>query len=201
MLRANGYRCEEGFVFYQKTRQRVRVAFDEEAVAEAEQAIAGAWETAAAQEMPPPLIDSPKCPGCSLVGICLPDETWSLWSRDDGEADQLDLFQTPPGKSPQASPEGPRLLVTPRDDLRPLYLNTQRLRVGKTGGVLRIKEHDKVVQEARINEICQVNLMGAVQISTQAVQELCRAESRSAISPRADGSTASPPGSAPRTSF
>ena len=24
---------------------------------------------------PPPLIDSPKCPGCSLAGICLPDET------------------------------------------------------------------------------------------------------------------------------
>ena len=68
------------------------------------------------------------------------------------------------------------MLVTPRDDLRPLYLNTQRLRVGKTGGLLRIKERDKVVQEARINEICQVNLMGAVQISTQAVQELCRAE-------------------------
>ena len=25
--------------------------------------------------MPPPLDDSPKCPRCSLVGICLPDET------------------------------------------------------------------------------------------------------------------------------
>ena len=42
--------------------------------------------------------------------------------------------------------------------------------------MLRIKERDKVVQEARINEICQVNLMGNIQISTQAVQELCQAE-------------------------
>ena len=25
--------------------------------------------------MPAPLVDSPKCPRCSLVGICLPDET------------------------------------------------------------------------------------------------------------------------------
>ena len=48
--------------------------------------------------------------------------------------------------------------------------------MGKTGGVLRIKERDKVVQDARIHEICQVNLMGNIQISTQAVQELCRDE-------------------------
>ena len=33
-----------------------------------------------------------------------------------------------------------------------------------------------MVQEVRINAICQVNLMGNIQISTQAVQELCQAE-------------------------
>ena len=33
-----------------------------------------------------------------------------------------------------------------------------------------------MVQEVRIGEICQVNLMGNVQISTQAVQALCEAE-------------------------
>ena len=32
------------------------------------------------------------------------------------------------------------------------------------------------MQEVRIGEICQVNLMGNVQISTQAVQALCEAE-------------------------
>ena len=110
------------------------------------------------------------------MGICLPDETWSLWSRDDGEAEQLDLFETRSRHRREPPPGGPRLLVTPRDELRPLYLNTPRLHVGKTAGLLRIKDRDKVVQEARINEICQVNLMGAIQISTQAVQELCRAE-------------------------
>ena len=48
--------------------------------------------------------------------------------------------------------------------------------MGKTGGVLRIKERDKVVQDVRINEVCQINLMGNIQISTQAVQELCQAD-------------------------
>ncbi len=67
--------------------------------------------------------------------------------------------------------------MTPRSELRPLYLNTQGMRVGKSGAVLQVKDKDKsVMQEVRIGEICQVNLMGNVQVSTQAVQALCEAE-------------------------
>ena len=177
VLRANGYRCDEGIVFYQRTRQRVRIGFDDVTMEEAERAIAEAWKTAAATEIPPPLVDSPKCPGCSLVGICMPDETWRLQLLPETEGTvQLDLFQPTRKVSKQSREKEARLLVAPRADLRPLYLNTQGLRVGKSGGVLQCKERNKLVQEARINEICQVNLMGAIQISTQAVQELCRAE-------------------------
>ena len=177
VLQANGYCCEEGFVFYQKTRQRVRIQFDSETIAEAEQAIAGAWEAATAAEIPAPLVDSPKCPGCSLVSICMPDETWQLQSQsDNGKPEQLSLFEELRKKPAQPVGSGARLLVAPRSDLRPLYLNSQGLRVGKTGGLLRIKESKKVVQDVRINEICQVNLMGSIQISTQAVQELCQKE-------------------------
>ena len=178
VLRANGYRCDEGIVFYQKTRQRVRIAFDDSVIAEAERAIADAWRTAAAEEIPPPLVDSPKCPGCSLVGICMPDETWRLQSEPgDAVHEQLGLFD---GERPAIPKKGParatRLLVAARADLRPLYLNSQGLRVGKSGSVLRVKEKDRVVQDVRIREICQVNLMGNIQITTQAVQELCRRE-------------------------
>ncbi|MCB1021459.1 MAG: CRISPR-associated endonuclease Cas1 [Acidobacteria bacterium] len=178
VLRANGYRCDEGVVFYQKTRQRVRIVFDEATIGKAEQAIAGAWATAAAPEIPPPLVDSPKCPGCSLVGVCLPDETTWLREQGDGEAaEQLALFE---GDAPRIPKKGPgretRLLVAARVDARPLYLNTHGLSVGKSGGVLRVKDRDKVLQDVRIGDVCQVNLMGNVQISTQAVQELCERE-------------------------
>ena len=54
-----------------------------------------------------------------------------------------------------------------------------------------MKDKDKMVQEVRIGEICQVNLMGNVQISTQAVQSLCEAECRSATSRWAGGFTGS----------
>jgi CRISP-associated protein Cas1 len=153
-------------------------------IAEAEDAVAGAWALAAYGWIPAPLEDSSKCVGCSLNTICLPDETNSLIAGNGSiGAIQMSLFDSkaPPRKPPSSmglesapTPEI-RRLMTPRDDLRPLYLNTQGLRVGKSGDVLQVKDKDKLVQEARIGEINQVNLLGNIQISTQAVQTLCEA--------------------------
>lgn len=173
ILRENGYETREGIVYYVKTRQRVRVPFDEALMAEATQAIERAWSTARSGVIPLPLEDSPKCPGCSLVGICLPDETWVSQWQTDGAPVQLDLFSTEVPRKPVAG--GVRQLVTPRSESRPLYLNTQGLRVGKSGEVLQVREKDELRQEVRLGETCQVNLMGNVQISTQAVQALCEA--------------------------
>ena len=36
-----------------------------------------------------------------------------------------------------------RALMTPRSELRPLYLNSQGVRVGKSGAVLQVKDKDK----------------------------------------------------------
>jgi len=179
VLRSNGYRCDEGIVYYTKSKQRLRVVFDEETISEAERSIEAAWKTAGSSQLPPPLVDSPKCPGCSLVGVCLPDETWNLQQKEPAVASrQLDLFEVLPTMQPArpVSSDGPRLLQSARDDRRPLYLNTQGLRVGKNDEVLRVKEKDKTVQEVRLKETCQVNLMGNIQVSTQALQGLCESE-------------------------
>ncbi|HLG99669.1 MAG TPA: CRISPR-associated endonuclease Cas1 [Bryobacteraceae bacterium] len=181
VLRENGYGCEEAVVFYQKTRQRVRIPVNDALVAEAEEAVARAWDLAERGSIPAPLEDSPKCVGCSLNTICLPDETNRLANGSLLNGAQLDLFQGSPDVLPRKPPasEGVqtevRRLVTPRDDLRPLYLNTQGFRLGKSGEVLQVKDKDKTVQEVRIGEVCQVNLLGNIQISTQAVQSLCEA--------------------------
>jgi CRISPR-associated protein Cas1 len=186
VLRENGYECDEAVVFYQKTRQRVRVPVDAVLIAEAEEAVARAWDLATYGEIPPPLVDSPKCAGCSLNPICLPDETNRLTGIDLSGAAQLGLFdllandasadtsiRKPPAR--EGIQTSVRQLMTPRDDLKPLYLNTQGFRVGKSGEVLQVKDKDKTVQEVRIGEVCQVNLLGNIQISTQAVQSLCEA--------------------------
>ena len=173
VLRENGYRSEEGIAYYAKTRQRVRVIFDDALMEQTESTIAEAWRLAEFGHIPPPLVDSPKCPGCSMVGICLPDETTLLQGQDE-PGPQMSLFAEAPIKKP---PEREvRTLVTTRDELRPVYLNTQGLRVGKSGEVLQVREKEALKQEIRMGEICQLNVMGNVQISTQAVQALCEAE-------------------------
>ena len=173
VLRENGYRCDEGVAYYRKTGQRVRVEFNEAAIAETEALILEAWGLAESGEIPAPLMDSPKCPGCSLVGICLPDETWRAAEEEADEPRQLALFDVPRRKPVKREV---RPMMTPRSELRPLYLNTPGVRIGKSGAVLQVKDKEKLLQEVRIGEICQVNLMGNVQITTQAVQALCEAE-------------------------
>ena len=56
------------------------------------------------------------------------------------------------------------------------FANAETLRVGKSGGVLQVREKEALLQEVRIHEICQLNLMGNIQVTTQAIQTLCEAE-------------------------
>ncbi|HEY5315597.1 MAG TPA: CRISPR-associated endonuclease Cas1 [Pirellulales bacterium] len=164
------------------TKQRVRVPIDEPTVAWTLDMLRQARETASSKLIPPPLVDSPKCPRCSLVGICLPDETTALQLHQPAAARAVQQTLFDVGETAQAEPaEGSgerevRRLLPARDDLRPLYLNSQGFRVGKSGFVLKVQDKDKVVQEVRINEICQLSLFGNIQLTTQAIQALCEQE-------------------------
>ncbi len=179
ILRDNGYACGSGIIYYRGTRQRVRLDVTPELERWIEETILAARRTAAGNMIPPPLVDSPKCPRCSLATICLPDETRRL---ADGEPD---------GNAPPPAPEAGggaaatdaarrpapiRRLLAPRDDTRALYLNTPGLRVGRSGEVLQVKEKEKLVEEVRLHDLHHVALFGNIQISTQAVQILCERE-------------------------
>lgn len=135
------------------SRQRVDVAIDDVLRARTRELLAGLRAAAARAEPPPPLVDSPKCPRCSLVGICLPDE--------------VNLLRAP---DPAATI---RRLVPARDDALPLYVHSAGARVGKRGDELVVELRDGTREQARIGNTSHVALFGHVQISTQAVQELC----------------------------
>lgn len=158
VLRENGFQCDQGVLYFNETRQRVTVNIDDELIEQTRHAVDQAFALRELPMPPPPLVNSPKCPNCSLSSICLPDET----------------NRCRPGQVGQSGPT--RLPATPRDDQRPLYLNTQGLWVGKTGEILQIKEQGKVIQEIRLRDLNQVNLFGNVQLSTQAIQTLCELE-------------------------
>ena len=75
LLRENGYRCEQGILYFAGSRTRVTIEFTAELEARTRDLLSRARVAMRATQLPPPLVDSPKCNGCSLAGICLPDET------------------------------------------------------------------------------------------------------------------------------
>lgn len=208
LLRENGYACNEGVIYYRATRQRVRFQLTAEREAWVRSQILRARETMTGP-IPPPLVNSPKCKGCSLAPICLPDETRLLARlnappsepeippkrrvRSPGlQTDGITESVTEPEAGQAASPpttlpdfgtseskparEAPRRLIAARDDKRALYLNTPGLRVGRKDEVLTIKDKDTLLDEVRMNDVSHVALFGNIQITTQAIQDLCDAE-------------------------
>lgn len=181
VLCENGYPTNEAILYYQTTKQRVRVPIDAALVEETLTAIEQSRVVACAGVIPAPLVDSPKCPKCSLVGICLPDETAWMERQREYDTDTLQPWLIEPGANAVVDVTEPseqiRRLVPARDDLRPLYVIGQGLSVGKSGGVLQVRDRDrKVMQEARLMDVSQVNVFGNVSITAQALQELCSAE-------------------------
>lgn len=181
VLRDNGYECEEAILYYDRTRQRVRVAIDDAVVQDTLDTLARARDAARSSRIPPPLVDSPKCPRCSLVGICLPDETDALGdaASHPSESRQIPLFPDEAGSDvlevvEEALDKPIRRLVPARDDLRPLYITGNGLSIGRTSEVLCIREKGKTLQEVRLNEIAHVNVFGNNQLTAAAVQGLCR---------------------------
>lgn len=151
ILEEHGYRCASGVLYFAEAKQRVEVPFDAELRARTRALLDGLRAAVIAEAAPPPLDDSPKCPRCSLVGICLPDEVNLL----------------------RGGCTEPRKLVPARDDALPLYVRTAGSRVGKRGDELVIEDREGGKQYVPLMRTSQVVLMGGVQVSTQALHELC----------------------------
>ncbi len=96
LLRENGYACDEGVIFYRQTRQRVRYAITPEDEAWIHRTISLA-RTCTRGPIPAPLDHSPKCPRCSLVSVCLPDETRLLRDAPDAELPAVEYQLGLPG--------------------------------------------------------------------------------------------------------
>jgi CRISPR-associated protein Cas1 len=182
ILRDNGYTCDEGVIYYRATKQRVPLRMTPELETWIIAQIAKARELAASPTIPPPLVNSPKCVRCSLAPVCLPDETrmlkWPAQSavRNPQSRTQECADHSAPRSLATAPTATPRRLIAARDDERALYLNTQGHRVGIKSERLIIKDGDSVIDEIRLNDVTHVALFGNIQLSTQAIQELCEQE-------------------------
>ena len=151
LLREHGYTVDRGEIFYAQTRQRVPVEPTPELIARTMEIVTQARTAAVRLAPPPPLESSPKCPRCSLVGICLPDETNVLAHRLKGP---------------------PRRLIAADPDAAPLYVTEPGSYVGVEGGRLVISKHRERIASVRLIDVLHVCAFGNVQVSAQALCSL-----------------------------
>lgn len=158
LLRANGYECSEGALYFVESKQRVTIPFDDILISRTLELLNGIQEMSGSGKIPPPLVDSPKCPRCSLVGICLPDETNLMSVR---------------GGAPTIDKDDVRRLSPARDDALPMYVQAQGATISKSGDTLEVKIKGTLAQKVRLLDVSHVAVFGNVQITAQALRELC----------------------------
>ena len=150
LLEEHGHRVNDGAIWYAESRERVRVVLDDDLRDAAREAISQLRLTVAQRRIPPPLRDSPKCPRCALVAICLPDEMQAL------------------GGSSLA----PRPIAVGADEALPLVVQSQKARIAKEGDTLKIADEELGETAVRLNDVSDVALFGNVSITTPALATL-----------------------------
>jgi len=154
ILEEHGYRVREGVLYFVASRERVHVEVDADLRTLTHNAIDELRLVAAGGTVPPPLSDSPKCPRCSLVAICLPDEVNFLLHEN----------------------VQPRPLAVGRDEAMPVYVQARHAKVAKSGDTLEVSIEDKTTATARLAEVSQVVLMGNVYLTTPTLHALMERE-------------------------
>lgn len=145
LLQDAGYDVDHAEVFFAETRTRRRIEIDNTLVEQTKDAIAELRENAGRDEPPPPLVDSPKCPRCSLVGICLPDEVTLLRG---------------------STHEAPRRLMAADPPAKPLYATTPGSRVTKRGGRVVLLEKGEEVASRRLIDVSHLAVFGNVDVGS-----------------------------------
>lgn len=147
---------DRGFIYFVESKQRVEVIFNTDIENLAKKAIDEAKRISETQNIPPPLGENdPKCDKCSLVNICLPEESYYLKSKNKFSKDNI------------------RLIIPSSPEEGILYVQNQGTYISKKGDTLEIinKNNDESYS-IPIIQVRQLILYGNIQISSQAVSFL-----------------------------
>lgn len=185
LLREHGYQCDEALIYFAADRRRVAITIDDELIDTTRRAIADARRIAGQPAPPPPLENSPKCRGCSLAPICLPDEVVYLRHIERLSAPVLEsepVEELVSQREPEAATDQLEPAVTTelrrlhpaRDDSLPVYVQEHGAHVGVTGDRLRVVRRSGETIEAQLPHTSQVSIFGYAQVTTQALHALFR---------------------------
>ena len=145
LLRDEGYRVAHAEVYFSGTRTRHRIEITAALIERTLAAAAELRANAARDGPPPPLVDSPKCPRCSLVGTCLPDEVNLLADRRH---------------------HPPRRLIASASPATPLYATTPGSRLSKRGARVVLLEDGQETSSRRLIDVSHVAVFGNVTVGS-----------------------------------
>ena len=151
LLREAGYTCDEGALWFAASRERVRVPFTDELVATTLRAASELRLAVAGGRIPPPLDNSPKCPRCSLMPVCLPDEV-AYFSR---------------GQIPRTPPPAATVAL-------PLYVQSPGTRVKKVGETIVVEPVEGEPVTVPLGDVSELIVAGPVSVTTPTLHELMR---------------------------
>lgn len=151
LLHQAGYAVRSAELYYRQTHQRVAIPWRAELLDEVRDLVERARAVAEQLKPPLPLVSSNRCPRCSLVGLCLPDETNALLDRASAPA---------------------RRLMPRNPDQLPLYVTEQGAVVGVRGGQVVVSKGKEVLVEHRLIDVSSVSAFGHVQVTTEALNRL-----------------------------
>ncbi|MCM2315492.1 MAG: CRISPR-associated endonuclease Cas1 [Thermoanaerobaculia bacterium] len=150
LLREHGYRSNEGVIYFAASRERVRIRFTDELVGRTLELLAQMRTILGRGELPLPLEDSPKCPRCSLVTICLPDETNCLRGG-----------------------EPPRPIAASDPGTFPLVVQDPGSVIRLKGECLLVEPHEGESSLVRLEQTSHVVAVGRVQCTSAMLKECC----------------------------
>lgn len=166
MEEAFGVAVPRGFQFSVGSRERVAVEFTDDLRARTRAAITRCRELQVLDAPPPPLPPEQrnKCFGCSLVTVCLPEETlYGISKPAEGAVEDAKGVEL-------------RRVIPQSDTGAVLYLQEPGSKVGKSSEHLVIKKDGKETGRVPLHAVRQVVVCGNVQVSTQALETMAENE-------------------------
>lgn len=154
-LRDAGLPCNEGRIFYRGNGVHTVIAWSDDLERFLRDVVAEAGRVRLLPVAPEPLTDSPKCVGCSLHGVCLPDEHHALQAEEAANRDRT-----------------VRRIVPGRDDRAVVHVTRPGTLVRKDGDALVVCPRDGDPERVLLKDVAHVALYGPCQVTEQCMQLL-----------------------------